>query len=372
MTDSRYRVGLIGAGRKGTSHARAYVIDPRADIVAVADNDEENRELFCRRFPGVTAYEDHQQMLATESLDVAAPILPVRPNPQVVLDCVPHVRGIFCEKPLAASLEDADRVVEACERADVRFAAGDLDRNLPGFHTAHEYALRHFGEPRSITFFGGSGTEMSGGGCQIFSLMRMFAGDVDAEFAIGWVTDDPASDEDQGGAGVVRFVNGFEGHILRQPDGRGRGFEAAFQTGIVRYENQVLSLWSAPEHERLGADLVAVEAGLSEGSVYGRRPTEFDDDGWRWPGDRNVASVARFLDSFEAGIDPGGSGDNGRKVLELAIAIRESHRRDHAAVRLPLEDRSLQMVPGPSRMDNKKPILGHGAYMEQLGSHTNF
>ena len=42
------------------------------------------------------------------------------------------------------------------------------------------------------------------------------------------------------------------------------------------------------------------------------------------PGDRNVASVQSIIDALEQDIEPRGSGDNGRKVLEIAIALRES------------------------------------------------
>ena len=80
MTEAKYRVGMIGIGRKGAQHARAYRINPRTQIVAAADTDEENLEVFCKRF-GVPGYADYHEMLKKESIDIAAPILPVGPNP---------------------------------------------------------------------------------------------------------------------------------------------------------------------------------------------------------------------------------------------------------------------------------------------------
>ena len=41
-----YRVGVIGAGLKGTQHARAYQLDPRTEVVAVAEKDPEVLDLF--------------------------------------------------------------------------------------------------------------------------------------------------------------------------------------------------------------------------------------------------------------------------------------------------------------------------------------
>ena len=50
----------------------------------------------------------------------------------------------------------------------------------------------------------------------------------------------------------------------------------------------------------------------------------------------------------------------------MAIAVRESHRRGCAPVMLPLADRSLRIIPRPSRMYNKKPIFGRENYIDQV------
>ena len=85
-SEVKYRVGMIGIGRKGAQHARAYRIDPRTQIVAAADTDEENLEIFCKRF-GVPGYTDYKEMLAKENVAIAAPILPVGPHPSTVIGC---------------------------------------------------------------------------------------------------------------------------------------------------------------------------------------------------------------------------------------------------------------------------------------------
>jgi hypothetical protein len=79
--------------------------------------------------------------------------------------------------------------------------------------------------------------------------------------------------------------------------------------------------------------------------------------------------VQSIVDALELNIEPRSSGDNGRKVLEMAIAIRESHRGGHAPVKLPLADRTLRLFARKSRMENKKPIFGREAYMKQVSSH---
>ena len=57
-----------------------------------------------------------------------------------------------------------------------------------------------------------------------------------------------------------------------------------------------------------------------------------------------LSTVEDLVNSIETGQAPLCSGEDGLKALEIAIAMRESHRRGGARVTLPLEDRSLKMI----------------------------
>lgn len=376
-----YRVGMIGIGRKGAQHARAYRIDPRTQIVAAADSDEENLEVFCKRFQ-VPGYTDYREMLAKEDVDIAAPILPVGPNPSVVIGCAEAgVKGIMCEKPFAPSLNEADAMVAACRANGVRIGAGDLNMNLPAYQQAKEIIdSGEIGEVKSIQFFGGGGSELSGGGIQQFSLTRMFVGGSGTELSgadfaevawcIGWVDDDPWKDYDQGGSGYFRFVNGVEASFSRERDARGVGFQVNCTGGVFTSNSDVLHMYKSPDGASSWETMEEIEGLFPETSVVGRTSSQREPDGWLWPGDRNLASVSLFVDHLDQDLDPPGSGDNGGKVLEMAIGLRESHRRGHEPVRFPLEDRSLRMIPSPSRMNYKKPQVGRDAYMAQMANQV--
>ena len=367
---AKYRVGLIGAGRKGTQHARAYMLDPRAEVVAVADGDPENLALFQKR-TGVPGYADYREMLAQEEIDIAAPILPVSANAAVVIGCAEAgVKAILCEKPIASSLAEVDAMVAVCKERRISFGAGDLDVNLPVYQKAMAFIeTGAFGAVKSVSVLGGPGTEMSGGGCQRFTLMRHFAGCAEVGWVVGWVSNDPLSDHDQGGAGYVRFANGVEGFIYGEKDARGRGYEVACEGGVFRCDDNLAGLYCFVDGDGANWDkLEKVEGVLPEGPIYGEA-RDYDDEGWKWPGDRNVASCKAIIDALERGEDPPGSGENGRIVLEMAIGLRESHRQGCAPVRLPLTDRNLRIIPSPGRMYNKKPIFGREQYMHQVLSH---
>ena len=269
----------------------AYRFHPQTEVVAAADTDAETLGLFCDRFE-VPGYADYREMLASERLDIVAAILPVGPNPDVVVEQRPEpgCKAVQCEKPMAATLVDADRMVEACRANGVALAVGDLDRNLPEYGTARALIeAGEIGEVSSITATGGTGTELSGGGCQVLSLVRLFAGDADVAWAIGWMADDAASDHDQGGAGYLRFVTGTEAILHRGPDARGMGIEAAGSRGVIRVSADVVRLWRRPDEDP-GAPaaerdswqrLQPVDGVFPEGSI--RNADKGSRDGWVVP-----------------------------------------------------------------------------------------
>ena len=255
-------------------------------------------------------------------------------------------------------------MVEACRARKIWFGAGDMYRNFSQLWKARAMIeAGELGEVQSINLYQ-STNEISGGGCQGLSVMRMFAHDAEVEWVTGWVTGDPTSDEDQGAGGYVRFANGIEGFIHCKPSAK-QGIEVLCAQGLFFSDWFSFHLWktAAGKADR-GADLKEVE-GLFPDSGIGDQSR--DTEGWKI-NRRNQESVQAIVDSLEKGIEPRSSGDNGRRVLEMAIALRESHRRGFAPVRLPLSDRTLKIVPHRSRLLNKKDLVGKDEYKKQIDS----
>ena len=369
QSDAKYKVGLIGCGRKGTEHAMGYRFHPLTEVVAAADTDPENLALFCERFD-VPGYADYEEMLDKERIDIAAPILPTSANPEVVLRCAAAgVKAIFCEKPMSASLEDADRMVEVCRSRGIKFAAGDAFRNLPQYWSAREMIeAGEIGEILSINLYDATST-ISGAGCQGLSLMRMFAWDSDVDQVVGHVMTDPFSDDDQDMGGYVRFSSGIECLVHAKSAAR-RGIEVMGSHGTFASDYSSFHLWKLdkganPQSAKL-SELHEI-GGLFQDVTYGPRQ---DCDGKGLPGYRQMASIHSIVDSLEKDIEPRCSGNNMLKVLEIAIALRESHRRGHAPVKLPLENRSLKIIPVPARWLNKKEVYGREWYAKEMDRYT--
>ena len=310
--DKTYRVGMIGVGRKGHGHARGYEGNSRTEIVAAADSDASNLEIFLERFPG-TGYSDYKEMLEKEELDILAPILPVKPIAQVVIDCArtPGGKASYCEKPMALSLEESDNMVEECASRGIHLASGDAYRNMP-----HHWKVKRFidsgerGEGQSINLYQ-STNEISGGGCQGLSVLRLFADDADVDWVVGWGGDDPSHDNDQNMAGHVRFKNGIEAYIHGKR-GSLEGIEVVCSEGAYHTNWSTGHLWRGKAHAERVEDFF---------DEFGAR------NDWIMPsGTRQRGGIQSIVESIDQGIEPRCSGANMRKVLEIAIGLRESHR----------------------------------------------
>ena len=116
-----------GAGmgiRLPVSHAAAYHCVQETELVAGCDLRPERTADFKGEWsillPDLCVYPDHQAMLAAEELDIVSVVTPDDAHAQVVVDAAEAgIRGILCEKPIATTLADADRIIAATERAGI-------------------------------------------------------------------------------------------------------------------------------------------------------------------------------------------------------------------------------------------------------------
>jgi len=371
----KYRVGLIGAGRAGPSRARGFDAHPLCKVVAIADTDPVNLDLTASRF-GAAPYDDFETMLAREALDIVLAVLPVRPNADAVVAAAEAgAKAIFCEKPLTASLADADRMVEACATRGIPLGCGVMVSSHPDYRRAYQMvADGEIGELRRIDSYDSNGQ----GGCHGLNLTRKFAQKAPVEEVIGWVTGDPHSDHEEPYddaktgfgevGGYLRFANGVES--FHGTGGRGlTGMTVLGTRGMLVNENNTslgLRLFQAPEgsNRRGIAEFEPVDAGFLTSAADERG---YDEGGWRDCGDVMRAIVADTLRVLEEGGELEiSTADDLRHALEMCVALRESHRQERVPLRLPLEDRSLTMYPERARWHYKKQIIGEQVYMEQM------
>lgn len=123
------RVAVLGFGRMGRHHARCYAEIPGAALAAAADPDPAAREAAARL--GARAYDSVDDLLGHERLDAVSVCAPTARHREIAVRCLDAGLHVLVEKPIASTLEDAEDIVRAAERAGRVLMVGHVERFNP-------------------------------------------------------------------------------------------------------------------------------------------------------------------------------------------------------------------------------------------------
>ena len=105
------RVGVIGAGYWGPNLVRNLSEVPGAEPVAVADLSEERLEAIRKRFPAVRTTTAHHELFDDRAIDAVCIATPVGTHRKLAEEAFAAGKHVFVEKPLAASVAEANDLV---------------------------------------------------------------------------------------------------------------------------------------------------------------------------------------------------------------------------------------------------------------------
>lgn len=130
---------LIGAGRAGLIHAvnfRKAVAG--AELVAVADPNEEACKSACEMLDLDKYYLDYKDALQDDKVDAVVIVAPTSLHCVMTEDAAAAGKHVLCEKPMAMNEEECDRMITACEKANVILQIGFMRRFDDSFMQAYE------------------------------------------------------------------------------------------------------------------------------------------------------------------------------------------------------------------------------------------
>jgi len=133
----------IGEEKVDESHAGAYERSDRIDLIAAADVDETKLETFSSLWdiPPEYRYEGHDPMLEELDLDAVSVCSPTFLHHDHVVDAAQSAAApdvIWCEKPIATSVADAEHMIEVCKTEDVDLVINHTSRFTPGMQQLRE------------------------------------------------------------------------------------------------------------------------------------------------------------------------------------------------------------------------------------------
>ena len=345
-----YRAAVIGCSRMGAfidnetveahpytspySHAAGFAACDRTELIGCSDLRPDVMKVFGETYdvPLGRQFVDFKELIDRAQPDIISVATQPEQRSEIVVYAAEHgVKAIYAEKPMAASMSEADAMVGAVERNGVAFNLGARRRFWPGFHKMREIiASEELGALRSLVMkYSG---QLFNIGSHTFDLALYLSGDQPVEWVQAAVIGgedsirDGVISEDPRAHGMIQFKSGVTAHMVFTPlVGQ---YEAICDDGIVGTLNDRsdFRIW------RRGAAAGRGRRGLIEGDY-----PEFVEIS---PTTNIIEDLVRALDTSEP---PRGGVRVARAGTELIFAFLESHLQGGRKVALPLEDSRLRL-----------------------------
>lgn len=127
MTE-RIRVGVVGVGSIGQHHARVYAESAAGELIGVHDLQRERANAVAQK-TGCTAFDDFDALL--DQVDAVSVAVPTLAHEHVGLHCLQAGCDVLIEKPIATSVEAADRLIASAETHGRLLQIGHVERYNP-------------------------------------------------------------------------------------------------------------------------------------------------------------------------------------------------------------------------------------------------
>jgi predicted dehydrogenase len=359
-----YRAAVIGrTGRGDYGHGLdvAFLNQPKLNLVAVADDNPKGLAAAASRLNVAHAYADYRAMLDKEKPQFVA-VAPrwVDGHREMIVACAERGIHVFCEKPLAPNLADADAIVNACERAHVKLAVAFQTRYGPRYERVKELiAAGAIGEILEVRMRGkedrrGGGEDLLVLGPHLMDVCRDLLGEPSWCFARVTDRGEPATKATvrQGAEGLgplagdrVDAVYGFARHPAAAYFGSSRPSAGGSQRfgllicgakGVI----QVQTGWLPPNYLLDSPDWTGAVKGARWRPITSAgvdKPEPITGSAGMDPPNRLI--VEDLIQAVENDTQPRSDVHDGRASLEMLLACFASHVKG-GPVTFPLVERT--------------------------------
>lgn len=322
------RIGIIGAGVMGSTHAESYQFIPDAELVAIWGMEKEQTQRLARRF-GAKACETAEEIIDDPEIEVVDICVPTPFHKEYVLNAASTSKNIICEKPLARNLDDGKEIIQACKSAGVKLMVGHVVRFFPEYQLAKKIIDEgRIGKPgiartsRAGSFPYGyqdwyADPQKSGGPIldliiHDFDYLRWCFGEVERVYAKSLTP--RGLDHLDYALVTLRFKNGMMAHVegswAYPPGTFFTRLEVSGDGGLLEYDSRkVCPLRIAVKQEGEKKLSVTLPESPLEESPY-------------------TAELRHFIKYFKGEVDPMLTPEDALKALEIACAALESVRTE--------------------------------------------
>jgi len=328
---AKYRVAVIGCSGIGQKHAQGVVGLDKAAVVAGCDLSQDAlnafKEKYIDQWSNISLYSDYKQMLQQEQPNIVTIATPDNRHADLVVDAANcGVRGIFCEKPLATSLIDADRMIDACEKNGTLLSV-DHTRRFTSLWRHLKAQIIDGGEIGQLQYIDGRLSGKRGSifrnGTHLIDAICYLAGSEPE-----WV--------------FAELEQGYEDYTEYRGDGgRSPALEPS-ASGYIHFHNGVRGLYTGTSKNTAGPKW-RFEVMGSEGYITidkeavlhkGKSSEVIEAPAWKISG--IPLGVRELIEAVDGSRETASPGQAGRTVVEVIYGFFESQKRNHTKVYLPL------------------------------------
>ena len=112
-------IGVIGYGYWGPNLVRNFSEPPESQVVAVSDMNQKRLALVKNRYPAVEVTGNYKDLLSNPRIDAIAIATPVSSHYELARQALKNGKHVFVEKPMTATVEQAERLIEEAERCQL-------------------------------------------------------------------------------------------------------------------------------------------------------------------------------------------------------------------------------------------------------------
>lgn len=352
-----YGFGLIGCGRISKNHLEAICRLPQASLEAVSDTKSEVLECCVKQF-SCRGYAEYRQLLQDERVDIVNICTESGFHAKIAIEAMRAGKHVLVEKPMAMSLAEADRMICVSRAMRVKLGVVHQNRfNLPIKKLKKAVEDGRFGKlthaaatvrwNRNDAYYAQApwrGTWALDGGCLMnqaihnIDLLQWMMGPAEKVFAYAATNLRPIEGEDTAMA-IVRFRNGafatIEAATTVYPQNLEETFSIFGTTGTARVGGIAvnrLDVWRFDEEDEAEALATCTQ---EPPNVYGFGHADI---------------IADMIEAVDADRDPAVSGPEGKKALELILAIYHSvkYRKE---IQIPLQEQFTIGLQGEAGWD---------------------
>ncbi|MEX0906510.1 MAG: Gfo/Idh/MocA family oxidoreductase [Balneolaceae bacterium] len=140
MADTTLNVLVVGCGNMGTSHARAYHKLNDFNIAGVVSRGPESRERLSSELGGLAMFDNYETALDETKPDAVCISTYPGTHAEYAIKALEAGAHVFVEKPIAETVDDAEAIVQAAEKAGKKVVVGYILRHHPGWKKFIEHA----------------------------------------------------------------------------------------------------------------------------------------------------------------------------------------------------------------------------------------